>query len=315
MGPTVRRGGIPESTWGERIVRLLSRQHTTRASKALAATLAAGALGLSAALLGASPASAADPTTPGPNTIIFKGNCGVAGALSSAKPSVNGKNDTEAMTVTAGTTLTIVDGMDLGAAGTLVVNGKQSPMTNGQYATYLPQTGPVNISFTPTCGLSLLTAYKAIAVTVTPAAAPTGGNGQTGSGSGSTGTGSGNQSGTQNGSSKTGSQAQAPGTPPASGVRAPQLPAIHGPVARGAVPSGAADPNSDSGTSGGDTSSTTAPVGKVKLADPRPLGNAGPTGTTSLLALIAAVCLVGVGVAAFRTVFGGRQANRTAAST
>ena len=34
-----------------------------------------------------------------------------------------------------------------------------------------------------------------------------------------------------------------------------------------------------------------------------------------LLALIAAVCLVGVGVAAFRTVFGGRQADRAAAGT
>ncbi len=293
-------------------MRLLPRQHTTRASKALAATLAAGALGLSAALLTTSPAAAADP-----GTITFNGNCGLIGLGYSSAPAVDGKADTEATTVPAGTKLTIVN--NLSVAATLAVNGQnQAPaVQNGKSVGYQATTGPIKITLTPQCGLDVGTS-KAMTVTVTPAAAqsPTGnGNGQTGTGSGTQNGGSGSQNGSAQSGSNSGSQAQAPGTPPASGVRAPQLPAIHGPVARGAVPSGAADPNSDSGTSGGDTSSTTAPVGKVKLADPRPLSNAGPTGTTSLLALIAAVCLVGVGVAAFRTVFGGRQATRTAAST
>jgi hypothetical protein len=180
---------------------------------------------------------------------------------------------------------------------------------------YQAQSGPLKITLSPQCGLNLGSS-KTITVTVTPAAAqsPTGngnGNGQTGTGTGTTG--NGNQSGTQNGATS-GAQ-QPPATSPNGGSKVPQLPAIHGPVARGAVPSAAADPNKDAGTSGGDTSSTTAPAGgKVKLADPKPLSNVNPTGTTSLLALIAAVCLVGVGVAAFRTVFGNRQAARTAAN-
>jgi hypothetical protein len=297
-------------------VRPLSRRHTNTTTKRLAATLAAGVLGLSGVLLATTAASATDPTAAGPNTVIFKGNCGLLSIGYSSKPSVNGKDDTEAMTVAAKTPLTIVN--SLGVSATLAVSGQPSKtMTAGQYANYAPATGPVSISLTPQCGLNVLGTAKAIAVTVTPAAQPTGGSGQTGTGNGTgTGTGSGSQSGNSGtGTNGSGNQAQQPpGTPPASGVKAPRLPAIHGPAARGAVPPGAADPNKDAGTSGGDTSSTTAPVGKVRLADPKPLSDTGPTGTTSLLALIAAVCLVGVGVAAFRTVFGGRH-GRTAAST
>jgi hypothetical protein len=313
MDLAVRRGRIPESTWGDTIVRLLSRQHTTRTTRTVATTLAAGALGLSAALLAVSPASAADPST-----ITFNGNCGLIGLGYSSTPAVDGKADTEATTVGAGTQLTIVNNLTVPAV--LAINGQNQAPTvpAGKSIGYQANTGPIKLTLTPQCGINVGTS-KAITVTVTPAAAqsPTGngnGSGQTGTGTGTTGNGS--QSGTQSGS-KSGSQAQQPpATSPNGGTRVPQLPAIHGPVARGAVPSGAADPNKDSGTSGGDTSSTTTPAGgKVRLADPKPLSDVGPTGTTSLLALIAAVCLVGVGVAAFRTVFGGRQANRAAAST
>lgn len=284
-------------------MRLLSRQHITRT---FAATLTAG-VGLSAALLGATPAAAADP-----GTITFNGNCGLLGIGYTSVPAVNGKADTEATSVSTGTKLTIVN--NLGSAAVLGVNGQnQTPaVQSGKSVAYQAQSGPVKITLSPECGLNLLGSSKAITVTVTPAASqPTNGSGQTGSGSGTTGTsGSSNgQSGTKSGPTESGSTAQRPpATAPDGGAKTPKLPAIHQPVARGAVPPGAADPNRDSGTSGGDSSSSTAPVGgKVKLADPQPISDAGPTGTTSLLALIAAICLVGVGVAAFRTVFGGRQ--------
>jgi hypothetical protein len=83
---------------------------------------------------------------------------------------------------------------------------------------------------------------------------------------------------------------------------------VHDPVARGAVPSSAAEPGAGSGTSGGggEVSGTSIAKAPDSVAA-QPVASVGPNSATSVLALIAAICLVGVGAAAVRTVLAQRS--------
>lgn len=319
----------PRLTWGDRIVRSQLRQPkpTGRRPGRTAGRLLAGVLGAGGALLLAAGPAAAAPTTQavpaaGPNTVIFKGGCYLAGVgYSDAKPSVNNQDDLEAMTVPAGTRLALVN--NLGSNATLTIAGQTAgQVASGSYANYTaPASGPVSVSMTPACLLGPLGVrnYKPEMVSVTPAsnggtsAPPSNGGGATGptGGAGHTGGAPTNGTGTQGGAPAGGQTGQPPASQPAAGIR-PALP-LHQPAARGAVPPGAAAPGAGSGTSGGGAASgTTRPQVVNRPADAQPVGNASPTGTTSLLALIAAVCLVGVGAAAVRTVLTQRGGGRAA---
>ncbi len=290
----------------------ISRRHRP------AVLLAAGVLGVSVVGLAATPALA-DTPQPGPHTVIFKGGCGLLGlGGSSSKPSVDGQDDTESLTVPAGTTLTFVNSVTGGTAPVLNISGK-SPVSlragaSTQYTTMA--SGPVSANLDPRCIVGGLGKQDYRAITVTPKAAssspspgPTsGGSDQSGGGqSGNGSTGGSSTGGVTSDHKSGGQQAQPPGRQPNEGS-SPTATHLHQPVARGAVPSSAAAPGAGSGTSGGggETSSTSLPQ-HDPVAAPRPVADVTPANATSVLALIAAVCLAGVGAAAVRTVFAQRR--------
>lgn len=273
---------------------LLSRSNRTR----VVSLVAAGLLGAGGAVLFASAPVAADqtPPVPGPDTVIFKGSCGLLGIAASSKPSVNNNDNAQSITVPAGTPLTFVN--QLGTPANLELSNQPKPISvaSGSYAKLAPQSGPFSAKMTPaSCGLPL-GSQSPLTVSVTPAPAQSnssaaGQPGQPGAG-----------------------QVKPPANQPAAGARPvlPNLP-VHQPAARGAVPPAAEQPGAGSGTSGGRASGVSLPSNQQPVADSRPASDSGPASTSSLLALIAAVCLVGVGAAAVRTIVAQRNGGRAAA--
>ncbi len=289
----------------------ISRRHRP------AVLLAAGVLGVSVVGLAAAPASA-DTPQPGPHTIIFKGGCGLLGlGGSSSKPSVNGQDDTESLSVPAGTTLTFVNSVTGGTAPVLNITGKSPIRLNAGASTQYTTTasGPVNANLDPRCVVGGLGKQDYRAITVSPTAAPSsptpspssGGSNQPSTGQSGSNNGGSSTGGSKSGQTSGGQHAQPPGRQPNRGA-SPTAPGLHQPVARGAVPSSAAAPGAGSGTSGGggESSSTSLPQHDPAAA-PRPVADVTPANATSVLALIAAVCLAGVGAAAVRTVFAQRR--------
>lgn len=277
----------------------------TRPVLALSA-LVAGAAGVGGAVALATAPAAAGPTPAA--TINYSGNCGVAGLLSQSKPDTDGP-----VSVTEGSSVVFVNKMSVKA--TLVI-GKDTykDIAPGSTKSVVMDQGTVYPKMEPQCGLlGDDTAYKAATITVTPKqSAPSGGSSSGGSssgGSGSSGTGStsgGHQGGSTGhpGTGGTETKVPVPGHQPDGGA----APKVHEPVARGAVPSGAAAPGAGSGTSGGggEISGTSIPEPPQPVAA-KPVSDSGPSNATSVLALIAAVCLVGVGAAAVRTVLAQRH--------
>ncbi|HEY3506696.1 MAG TPA: hypothetical protein VGN37_28400 [Actinocatenispora sp.] len=260
--------------------------------------------------VGGAVAFATAPATAGSTpaaTINYSGNCGVAGLLSQSKPDTD-----QPVSVPEGSSVVFVNKMSVKA--TLVIGqDTYKDIAPGSTKSVVMDQGTVHPKMQPQCGLLGDTAgYKAATVTVTPKSDPTGGSssggGTSSGGSGTSGTGStsGHQgSGTGNSaSSGADHKAPVPGHQPNGGA----APKVHEPVARGAVPSGAAAPGAGSGTSGGggEISGTSLPEPPQPVAA-KPVSDSGPSSATSVLALIAAVCLVGVGAAAVRTVLAQRH--------
>lgn len=265
--------------------------------------LAAAGLIAGAAVMLLSGSANADSVEPG--TVSFSGNCGALRlALAQSTPNQS------SLTVPAASTVTIVN--DLPCKAHVYIDGHQQGDAISQNAsyTYKATTGDTKIQMVPD-GLNLLSTFASATVTgqkVAASPSPSSG-GSTGTGSGSTG--SGDQGGSSTGSSgdqhSTGNGNEgvsAPANQPAPG-QSPSVD-VHQPVARGAVPSGAAAPGTGSGTSGGGGDTSTSGTGHDP-AQVRAVSDTTPSGATSVLALIAAVCLFGVGAVAVRTVLSQRR--------
>ncbi len=278
-------------------MRKMSKRRSVRVAVwAAASVVGAGAIGLLAL-----PATAAVPT------VTFDGGCG----LLSTSPSSSPDKDSLSTQATSDGPAKVLVVNDLGTSATPFANGKAMTWSDGQKVVIgkgasleVPfASGPVDLTLVPNCGGLLTLSNKTEATKVSVLAAPPASdpNDGTDPGSGSGGTGSG---GSNSGSGTTGSQPNAGSRPDS----------IHDPVARGAVPPAgdgaeANDPSDDSGAVGAPADDNgTGGDSKNDAVGPmvRTNNTRGP-GTTTL-ALIAAICLLGVGVAALRTIVVARAA-------
>lgn len=279
-------------------MRYQPRHRSAVRNSRFAVVLATTGLVAGTAFLLTGPASA-NPT-PTPGTVTFSGNCGLLTAAARSEPDVSNLDATVSSTVAFANRL--------GCQAHLYVDGERAAAVgNGGTTTLKIDSGTTKVKMVPD-GLNLLSSLKTATVTGTAAPSPSSPSGTSSHpGSGSTGSSDGNHNGS--------SGAHAPGHQPAAGATpSSAAPKVHDPVARGAVPSKAAEPGNSSGTSGGggdDTSSTH--LAEPPAAAPQPVSDSGPSNSTSILALIAAVCLVGVGAAAVRTVLAQRRQMRIGA--
>ncbi|BCJ38921.1 hypothetical protein Athai_64240 [Actinocatenispora thailandica] len=263
----------------------------------------AGLVGGGAALMFATAPVAANPSPSA--TINYTGDCGLGiGLFGKSQPDTD-----QPVSVPAGSSVVFVNKMKVKA--TLTVGSQTyKDIAAGDSKTVAMDQGTVHPTMKPECLASGGDGnYKAATITVTPAESSTTG-GKTTSGGGSSTSGSTHRpSGDASGAAKhpTGgasSAQQVPGHQPNGGA----TPKVHDPVARGAVPSSAAEPGAGSGTSGGggEVSGTSIAKAPASVAA-QPVASVGPNSATSVLALIAAICLVGVGAAAVRTVLSQRR--------
>jgi hypothetical protein len=259
----------------------------TRTSRS-AAVLAAGAMaGLP--LLPASAAVAAPPE-------ISFSRSGLGLLTCNSRPSDHD------LVVPAGTTVRFVN--DLGEDATLRIDGQEATgVARGESSEVLFRRGTVRIQLVPSCGLSLSSAFEAVAVTVAapggassspPSRAPVapvapGGGSSTGS-AGATGSTGGRDTGSLPGAGRDREDGSSSGGSSA-GRSVP------------AAPSGApADQPGESGDQVGDQGVAAEP-----LSPPAASGEGGPNG---LLAIIAIVCVAGVSTGAIRAIF-AQRATRT----
>ena len=256
----------------------------------------AGAIGLLAL-----PATAATPT------VTYDGSCGVLSATS--RPD---KSSLSTQKSAGEQTANVLVVNDLNAPATPYADGRPVTWSDGSKVVIdkgesqaIPfAAGPVELTLVPNCSvLGILDAnlskkYSATEISVLAAPAGnsnTGAPANPGSGSGDSNTSSGKA-----------------GSKPDTGSRPDS---VRDPVARGAVPPAGSDagkpsadkPSDDSGAVGapadnGSNGSKHDAVGPMVRTN-----NSGGLGTTTL-ALIAAVCLLGVGAAALRTIVVARAA-------
>jgi hypothetical protein len=276
------------------------------------ARIAGGGAALTAAVLAgvvtgltAGPANAA-PTN---STIVFTG--GTVGVLVCAS-----EPSTQTITITAGSKITFVN--RLGQTADLKVGGQTvASVPNDQAVPITFHAGPVSVSMTFLCSLVPKVTFRAVAVNVDPAVAPT-----TPAPAGTTagaappsqggGSGLGTTSGPGAGGAPTAPHNAAPvtagrSTPNVAPPRALATPPIAGASDRAGSPAAsdlaamAAVPPVGVGPleSAGATPSTPEVFAVGPL---EPAGGTPSSGPTGLLALLAAVCAAGVTIAAFRVI-------------
>jgi hypothetical protein len=258
------------------------------------AAAATAALLYAALTMGASPAQAAGT---GP-TVEFTGGSVLSLLVCKSEPSRT------RVTVPAESRVVFVN--RLGQAATLQVDGRAvANVRSNEAVPVVFHYGPVNVAMTFACGVGVVEEFKSVAVTVTapPGAEPTGTGGASGGGY---------------------APAPAPSVPAAGTVRPSQ--------GVGAVGTGEASRTSTAtGGSGGEqvdptladvTGSAgppaTAPNGTrnrdvpppVLVEAPIPASGTPREGPGGLLALVATVCVVGVGMAAIRAII-AQRATRT----
>jgi hypothetical protein len=265
------------------------------AARAAAATAAL----LSAALtLGASPVHAASGTT-----VEFSGGSVLSVLVCKSHPS------TTQVTIAAETRITFVN--HLGQAASLEIDGKAvSAVGVNQAVPVIFHRGPVNVSMTFDCGVGVVEEFKSVAVIVmAPVATNQGGvGGAAGSVSGAAGrtaTATRPGSSTTSGARSAGGAATTSGAGEAAGQRDASRTGATGaepvdPAAAGATAAnGAAVP----AVPGGAGDAETPPV---LVEAPVPASGASHGGPAGLLALVATVCVVGVGMAAIRAIMARR---------
>jgi len=253
-----------------------------------AAATAVAALFAAAPLLAAAAAQAAPTPDPTPaesgKEIVFSGDRGLLGVSCAANPSMS------SVTIPAETTLRVVN--QTGYRAKLLLDGAaQGEIADGAAAPVVFHRGPVTLGLKPSC---MLSDESAVRVEVVPASHP--------KSPGKPRTGSPNQP--ANGDHQNAEEEEPEAEPSASPTPSPE-------VTDSPEPAMASE---DSGNSGeplatvDDTSGTGQEgVAAEALSSVQPVRNSGPTG---LLALIAAVCVVGVSAGAIRAII-AQRATRT----
>ena len=246
----------------------------------------------------------------GDDTVVFNGNCGLIGLGQASKP------DKNSLSITETDKITFVN--NLGSKATLLLGKEKINVPKGgEYTTTLQSSSEAVMA--PDCLTKLTEQADIVTLTVTEApAADPGSNGSGNSSSGNSGNSS--NSGTSGDSGNSNGSSSQPGSGDDSSVPDNGQTPLDGsdPAASGAVPEPDGDKDAkDDATTGddevetsgttGDTGTTTGQTDQVEAVD---VGTIEETGSSGLLALLATVCLVGVAVAAFRTMVAQRAAAR-----
>jgi hypothetical protein len=271
--------------------------------------MAARAATAAAALLGAALTVGAGPVYAAPNggpTVEFSGGSMLNLLVCKSSPS-SGK-----VTVPADSRVTFVN--RLGQTATLKVDGKAvSQVGANQAVPVVFHYGPADVSMTFNCGVGVVEEFKAVGVTVTAAgpAANTGqapAAGRTGSGAKGTG-GIAARGGSSPGSTTKSSHGGGTGakTSGANGT-SPTDPAAASTNNETTEPIDSSLFGSDPSAAPLAAGAPSAPgEGQVYVEAAVPASGTPRNGPVGLLALIAAVCVVGVGIAAIRAIIAQRS--------
>ena len=264
---------------------------------------AAGALLAAALTVGAGPVYAAPSGGP---TVEFSGGSMLNLLVCKSSPS------TGKVTVPADTRVTFVN--RLGQTATLKVDGKSvSQIGANQAVPVVFHYGPADVSMTFSCGVGVVEEFKSVGVAVTPVAGTATKTAPTSTSGGSTAGGAKGTGGiaARNGAASTaksphggsagtktsGATGAAANDPAATGTNSegtePIDPSLLGPGASSAPLAGAAP------SAPGDD--------QVYVEAAVPASGTPRNGPAGLLALIAAVCVVGVGIAAIRAIIAQRS--------
>ena len=231
-------------------------------------------------------AGVASAAPAGPPTVEFSGGSVLNMLVCKSQPS------TGKLTVPAESKVSFVN--RLGQNATLRMGGKTVTSVGANQAVPVVfHQGPVEVSMTISCSAGVVEEFRAVTVGVTakapaaqPAAAPPPPSNNRGSGSSGS-------SGSARGSAKASATTSATAEPPAT--------ADPWASAAGAAPAGVAASGEPGTGEGGGVAPGAADVGDVVAASGEPVH--GPSG---LLAMIATVLTIGVGVAAVRTILARR---------
>ncbi|GAA4912806.1 hypothetical protein LX16_2333 [Stackebrandtia albiflava] len=230
------------------------------------------------------------------DSVVFNGHCGLVG-LGLAHES---KPDKSELSVTEGDEVTFVN--NLGTDATLFLGKQEIEVPeDDEYTTTLSASSEALMA--PDCPAKLSERAETVTVTVTAAPATSDDQGSNGNGSPSTGD-TGDTTGTGDDSAlgvpDDGDQPPLDATDPAAKDQVP-------------APDGEKDDDGTSsgeeavGTDTGDTAGTDETATNVEAVDSSTIEQ---TGASGVLALLATVCLVGVAVAAIRTLMTQRAAAR-----
>jgi hypothetical protein len=264
------------------------------------ATAAAALLG-AALTVGAGPAYAAP--TGGP-TVEFSGGSMLNLLVCKSSPS------TGKVTVPADSRVTFVN--RLGQTATLKVDGKAvSQIGANQAVPVVFHYGPADVSMTFNCGVGVVEEFKSVGVTVTASApanaAPAPAAGSAGSGAKGTGGIAARGGSSPNSSTKSSHGGGTSAKTNSANGTSPTDPAAAGTNNEGTEP---IDPSLFGSGSSAAPLAAGAPSapgdGQVYVEAAVPASGTPRNGPVGLLALIAAVCVVGVGIAAIRAVIAQR---------
>ncbi|GIG57955.1 hypothetical protein Lfu02_23270 [Longispora fulva] len=243
----------------------------------LQALATAGLLGAACAVLGAGTAFADSPT------VTFSGGCGLLGVGAHSRPSV------PELTVTEMTSVRFINALRI-RADLVLPGGARYTLNPGTYLELQIASGPAEALMEPACGLGLLPSYEKVTIQVEPTPSPEGGP-------------------------EAPAQTSAPAAPappaPHSGPSRPNpRPPAPEPVPSAAVeaPGAAVSPTLVEPTPSTATSSASGPIEQPAI-EPVAAGQV-PGRASSLLAMVATVCVIGVSAAAVRAI-GAQRTVRT----
>ena len=268
------------------------------------------AAALAAALLTAALTVGASPAYAGGPTVEFSGGSVLSLLVCKSTPST-GKVDVE-----QGGQIAFVN--RLGQSASLKVNGNAVSQVppNSQVSVHFTSSGPESVSMAFDCGVGVVQEFKAVDVTVNPAPdqapmVPRGAGAAVAGGAGGAGTAA------TTGSRRSATSAATPGKVPTTHPAAPTRGAT-GPVGLNGSPAGSgtepidpallgpSDLDPSSGAAVADPGDVTGTGSQVYVEAAVPASGTPKNGPAGLLALIATVCVVGVGMAAIRAIIAKR---------
>ncbi len=259
---------------------------------------AAAALFAAALTVGASPVHAA-PTTP---TVEFSGGSVLSLLVCKSEPS------TGSVSVPAESRVNFVN--RLGQGATLKVDGKAvSAVQPNQAVPVVFKKGPVNVAMTFSCGVGVVEQFKPVSVGVTaPPVAPAAGQG---AGQGGGAAQPANTSGPAGAAAAAANQAIA--SPSGRSTRKPSTNAsgstgeVDGTGTEPVDPSLLGPDATASPAAGANANPSTSTDERVYVEEPVAASGPATNAPTGLLALVATVCVVGVGIAAIRAIIAQRS--------